>query len=280
MRYIFTLLLAVFSLVSAYVTYLFTSSLATSTDTLIAFAVLGFAFDGLKSFLPSAVFDFLEEQRYGYAALCLLVCALLISFSLYASFQLLDTGTQTANQPAIAYQIKLQQIEQIKLQQSKYIEFDKISLAKSLNTDLDKLQRELLALPAPKSTGKTAQLIANIALSILLELSIFACHIAQRKRLKSSSKNYTQKSGQKSTQTQLTQGAAANSKSIKSTEKGTFNALAIDELAQIIISRGESALTYRQLESKYSISSGKVRDIKLHIERLQQQQKSGLALVQ
>ncbi|MGL6177524.1 MAG: hypothetical protein ACRC1U_11080 [Vibrionaceae bacterium] len=280
MRFIFTLLLLVFSIISAYITYLYTSSLSTSSSTLLAMAAMGLAFDALKSFLPAATLECFEQRRFIYASVCAIVCALLIAFSLYASFHLVDSAVGEKSKGSLAYELKQREIAALEQQREILFKHDKATLSAPVSAKIAVLQQELLAMPAPKTAGKSADFIASVVLSLLLELSVIACHFARRISTKNSSSKQAQKSAQKSASSQRAQGASASSKSSEKSAKGAFNLLQTDELAQVILNRGDANLTYRQLENKYSVSSNKVREVKQHLLELEQQNNAPLALVQ
>ncbi|MGL5251139.1 MAG: hypothetical protein ACRC7P_08700, partial [Enterovibrio sp.] len=128
--------------------------------------------------------------------------------------------------------------------------------------------------------GANVDLIANIVLSILLELSIFSCHVAMRRTRKNSSYSNGQKRTQKSTPEQRAQGTDDSCKSAEKRTKSAAKVLSIDELARIILERGDADLTYRQLEKKYSLSSAKVKAIKDYLQHDSTLKNGTLQLVQ
>ncbi|MGL5251147.1 MAG: hypothetical protein ACRC7P_08740, partial [Enterovibrio sp.] len=123
---------------------------------------------------------------------------MLIAFSLYASFALFDTSTTGKGQAAMLYEMKVEQIEALKKQRDILLAHDKATLSAPVSAKIEAMQLELSTMSAPKTVGANVDLIANIVLSILLELSIFSCHVAMRRTRKNSSYSNGQKRTQKS----------------------------------------------------------------------------------
>lgn len=266
--FIFRLLLLTFTLVSAFITLNFTTSLATgSLGVLIAFAVLGGAFDFLKCSLPSIVLDCIAARRWGFTFVCVFVACLLVTFSLYSSFTMLDTSTQT--------KIKNDSIYQMTLEQNKRAtaEYDRL-IAKNFRTVanrdylpiIERTARELKELQAPQTIGSKIALFINMTLAVLLEFSVVACHIAIRT---CSDKNYKRggkNSASSSSRNELDWGSKTTSSSTRVSTDSTIKSLPVHELAALLITRGDSKMTYKQLEEKYSLSAPKISEIKKYLK--------------
>ncbi|MGL5290948.1 MAG: hypothetical protein ACRC9T_03360, partial [Vibrionaceae bacterium] len=217
--------------------------------------------------LPAVAFEYAERKQWFYCTLCSIVCALLIAFSLYASYQHFDKASLDKSKGSAAYEMKLEQIKDLEKQRDIYFQNDRATLATPTLERLERAKQELLSMPAPQRVAAQVDLIANLTLAVLLELSVFACHVALRRKKKSSSHNSSKKSISKSAALYSAQGFADDAESIKSAAKSESNSLSVDELALLIKSRGQAALTYRELEKIYNISSNKVREVKKFLEQ-------------
>lgn len=267
MKIIFRLLLITFSSVSAYVTFLFTSSLAsTGVGAFVAFAVLGLAFDFLKCTLPSVILDCIGARKWGFAAISAFVGGLLIAFSLYASFALFDNSSQSKIKNDSLYQMTLEQNRRAVAEYDRLMAKNHKTIA---NRDylpiIERTTRELKELQAPQTTGAQIALLMNIALAVLLEFSVVACHVGIRicteKRLKTGVKNR----GTNSTKNEVVVGGIGGKRSLTNSENSTIKKLPVDELAALLIKRGDSKLTYKQLEDKYNLSAPKISELKKYI---------------
>lgn len=267
----FTALLGVFTIISMFLTFLFTSSLATSTSTLFALGGLGLCFDLLKCSLPTVTIGFFETRRFFYGAVCSLVCTMLVSFSLYSSYSLLENATADKAKGALEYQLTLQQLQQAQAEQQRLISINQLKVSREqLTPRIEQLSNRLAELSAVgNSTSSKLALIMNLILAALLELSVFACHIAMRYSSKKSIKKSAEYYTIDSVSTQHSSALPSVSLSANHDASNAIKSLTNAEIARILLERKESALSYRKISTKYGLSQGRIQEIKALMQQLQ-----------
>lgn len=270
MKNVFRALLCTFTLISAYITLLFTTSLAPNRITdICAFALLGLAFDFLKCTLPAVTLNFLDSRRWGYSIICGGVCLLLIAFSLFASFTLFDTSAQTKIRNETMYQLTLEQNKRATAEYNRLIEKNYRTVAnRDVLPIINSTAAELKKMEAPQTVGARVALIMNMILAILLEVSVFACHLAIRENVKKRFHGRGMDSGYNNALPRAPYGAAGDTDSKKSVDKSAIKSLSIDELATLIHGRGDSEMTYKQIAHVYGIAPKKIKGVKDKIAEL------------
>lgn len=180
---VFYALLFCFTGASAYITFLFTSSLAQDEIQKVIFSVLGFSFDILKCLLPATILLCWSRREYKNSLMVCLVYALLTSFSFYASYKMLDTAREKEIKQTLAYTSLQKELDGYQTSYDKLVAMDYITKANAeyggkIKVTAGQMTAMLDAGITIKELLSNPDFLMNIALAILLEFSVLACHIS------------------------------------------------------------------------------------------------------
>ena len=210
-RLITSLVLLVFTSVSAYVTYTLTSSLANDQIQLYIFSALGIGFDTLKCMLPAGILLASSAKAYSKAVILTLIFVALTSFSFYASSELFRQSTQRKISEATMQTISYKTLQsQLNNYQGSYDRLQKLNRITQANREYGKLIEDtaakmtaLIEEAQANTTQSIKDLLLNIVVSVLLEVAVIGCHICNS--LRNTSTNTSAKARQHKQSTQATQ---------------------------------------------------------------------------
>lgn len=186
MKFLFKLLLFVFTAVSAYVTFTLTISLANDFVQEIAFSILGIAFDVLKCFLPATFLMCFARREWGKGLTTLAAYVCLTAFSFYASMQLFEASTnrkiEERVKATVSYTTLQTQLNNYQKSYDRLVELDRITKANAEYGDKIKdtagQMTALIDYAKANKVQSLADLLMTIVVSILLEISVLSCHIS------------------------------------------------------------------------------------------------------
>lgn len=288
MKFLFNALLFVFTAVSAYVTYTLTSSLANNIHENIAFSSLGVAFDVLKCFLPAAILA-AGFRNWGKALILISVYLGLTAWSFYASTELFAVSANRKIEERVKSTVVYKNLDQeMANYQSSYDELKALQRITQANTTYNPLMQAVAA----KQAALIADAIANkvqskkdfymtIVVSFLLEFSVLACHIA-KVLLSANSHKTAVKESKNQGKNDAVSDAAADSREQAAAEfvedlaantaakndsiadsRETILKLSVNELAALLKSNKDDALSYSKITAKYGVKNkDTIRDAK------------------